>query len=324
LVGFLVYGNSNKSLKSLGLWIIPVILIPLIWPAYAAYVGDMNNWIDGILWQSVGRQHEGKSLFDIANSAWLTDPVLLILGFAGTVYLTLRRDFFAIFWLIPYILFLYLVGWVTHFHLIVIIPILCISFAKMIYDIPALIGIKRNIPISTVTISGICIFGLISSMTLISTDLSYVQFAAVAYTSKEMLSSNLDPVNNNHSGVNLTHISHQDRINNQTTVISSPIFSWVYRYVFSNNDTFSHVRDTQPIKTQKIILLVDSTYKHVIGGGEGENATQLERLKNIYNNTEIIGLFKDDTSNYFRKYYPFLGIDSANIGSRTEEIRANY
>ena len=111
---------------------------------------------------------------------------------------------------------------------------------------------------------------------------------------------------------------------NQITVISSPIFSWVYKYVFKNDFTFSHVRDTQPIKTEKLILLVDSTYKHVIGGAEGENATQLERLRSIFNNTEIVALFKDDTSNYNRKYYPFTGIESANIGSRTEEIRANY
>src|ERR1043166_6478216 len=38
LVGFLVYKNSNKSWKLLGLWFIPVILIPLMWPAYSISV----------------------------------------------------------------------------------------------------------------------------------------------------------------------------------------------------------------------------------------------------------------------------------------------
>jgi hypothetical protein len=121
--------------------------------------------------------------------------------------------------------------------------------------------------------------------------------------------------------------SRQEQLNaqdNQITIISSPIFSWVYKYVFDNDYAFSHDRDTQPVKTQKLILLVDSTYKHVLGGGEGENVTQLVRLSNIFNNTEIVALFKDDTSNYDRKNYPFTGIDSANIGSRTVEIRANY
>src|SRR5206468_4979812 len=31
---------KNYILKNLGIWFIPVILIPVIWPAYAAWVGD--------------------------------------------------------------------------------------------------------------------------------------------------------------------------------------------------------------------------------------------------------------------------------------------
>jgi hypothetical protein len=330
LIAYLIYQtidmkkfSSAERLKVISLWLLPVILIPMIWPVYALLSGDINEWTGGILWQSLERQHEGKSLFDVASNAWLTDPVLLILGVAGTIYLTLRRDYFAIIWLIPYLTFLYSVGWVTHFHLILIIPILCISVAKLIFDLPAILRIKRNIPISTITISVICLFGLVSSTILISTNLSYVQFAAVTYISNAMFPSNIGAINKNHSGTNLTPGSDDGQIN-QITVLSSPIFSWVYKYVFNHDYTFSHVRDTEPIKTQKLILLVDSTYKHVISGVEGENKTQVERLKNIFNNTEITALFKDDTSNYNRKYYPFTGIASANIGSRTEEIRTNY
>lgn len=330
LIAYLIYQNidikkfsAGERLKVMSLWLLPVILIPIIWPVYSLLSGEINEWIDGILWQSLERGHEGKSLFDIANNAWLTDPVLLILGSAGATYLALRRDYFAIIWLIPYIAFLYSVGWVTHFHLILITPILCISVAKLIFDLPATLRIKRNIPISTITISVICLFGLISSTILISTDLSYVQFAAVAYTSNALFPSNEGHINKDDSSMTLTQGSH-DNQTNQITVISSPIFSWVYKYVFDHNYTFSHVRDTQPVKTQKLILVVDSTYKHVVRGSEGENATQLERLKNIFNNTEIVALFKDDIANYNRKYYPFTGIESANIGSRTEEIRSNY
>ena len=110
---------------------------------------------------------------------------------------------------------------------------------------------------------------------------------------------------------------------NPITVISSPIFSWIYIYVFDADHIFTHVRDTQPLKTQKMILLVDSTYKHVISGVEGENATQINRLKNIYNNTDIVALFRDDSSKLNRKIYPFTGLDSASIGSVTQEIRTN-
>jgi hypothetical protein len=199
---------------------------------------------------------------------------------------------------------------------------LCISIAKMIYDLPAILPIKKNIPISTIIISGISLFGLISSSILISTNLSYVQFAATAYISNALVPNNGSFIIKNHTNINLTYTNHDDI--DQITVISSPIFSWVYKYVFNHDNTFAHVRDTQPIKTEKLILLVDSTYKHVISGEEGENATQLKRLMNIYNNSEIVALFKDDPSNYNEKYYPYTGIDSANIGSKTQEIRSNY
>lgn len=36
LVGFLVYTNNKRDLKIVGLWFIPVILIPLAWPACSA------------------------------------------------------------------------------------------------------------------------------------------------------------------------------------------------------------------------------------------------------------------------------------------------
>lgn len=329
LMVFLFYQNMDRikfssayRVKILSLWIIPVILIPIIWPVYAFVSGEFEEWADGVIWQSLGRQNEGKSLFDIADNAWKSDPVLLILGSAGFVYMIIKRDFFPVLWLVPYIIFLYAVGWVTHFHLILVIPILCICAGKLVYDIPSIIRLGKKLPVSTILISGIALFGLISSTILVSTDLSYVQFAAVAYTSNELFHDNPEHSNKNDTGSSLRESNVAK--NNQITIISSPIFSWVFKYVFDNDDTFSHVRDTQPIRTEKLILIVDSTYKHVIGGEEGENATQVERLKNIFNNTEIIALFKDDASNYNRKNYPFTGIDSANIGSRTQEIRANY
>ena len=60
VVGYLVYTNSNnnrynnkfKNIKVLGLWFIPVILIPMIWPAYATLTGHFDEWINGVLWQA--------------------------------------------------------------------------------------------------------------------------------------------------------------------------------------------------------------------------------------------------------------------------------
>jgi hypothetical protein len=324
---FLIYQNIDREkfpavnrINILAIWLLPVILLPMVWPAYAFFSGDFADWIGGILWQSSGRKAEGKSFYEIATSAFRTDPVLLILGSAGVIYLTIRRDYFPIIWIVPYVTFLIIVGWVTHFHLIPTIPILCISIAKLVYDLPAIMHIKKSIPTSTIMISVIGLFGLISSAILISTDLTDAQFASVAYITKALVPTNGSSMNKNHSNMNQDS---DDRSTNQITVISSPIFSWIYKYVFNNDYTFTHVRDTQPIKTQKIFFLIDSTYKHVISGVEGENATQIKRLKNIYNNTEIAALFRDDSSKFNRKTYPFTGLDSAAIGSVTQEIRTN-
>jgi hypothetical protein len=63
------YYNSNniskrtKSLdiRALGVWFLPVVLIPLIWPAYAISVGQFDSWIEGIIYQTA-RDSGGKDL----------------------------------------------------------------------------------------------------------------------------------------------------------------------------------------------------------------------------------------------------------------------
>ena len=179
--------------------------------------------------------------------------------------------------------------------------------------------IKKSLPTSTIIVSAIAIFGLISSTILISVDLTDAQYASVAYIANALVTTNGNSTDKDHSDEN-QDFDHSD---NPITVITSPLFSWIYIYVFDANHIFTHDRDTQPITTQKIMLLVDSTYKHVISGVEGENATQVNRLKNIYNNTDIVALFKDDSSKFDREIYPYRGLDSASIGSATQEIRTN-
>ena len=58
--------NNNtihQNLKALLLWLIPVILIPTIWPVYSMYIGELNKWLDpeqGVLWQT---QRASQPLF---------------------------------------------------------------------------------------------------------------------------------------------------------------------------------------------------------------------------------------------------------------------
>ena len=48
----LIFSTDKKNLKYLAIWSIPVILIPLIWPANAIYLGELDEWFKGLLWQS--------------------------------------------------------------------------------------------------------------------------------------------------------------------------------------------------------------------------------------------------------------------------------
>ena len=66
LVGFIIFTNNRKSFKALGVWVIPVILIPLIWPIHALYVGDLDQWQEGMGYQTAENQQapvRGNKLF---------------------------------------------------------------------------------------------------------------------------------------------------------------------------------------------------------------------------------------------------------------------
>ena len=329
LVAFLIYeGGGRKSIlskrgtKAIVSFLIPVIAIPLIWPGYAFLSGDINEWFEGVFWQATQRQTEDKTLSDVLNSFLKTDPVLLILGIIGIAYLAIRREFIGIFWILPYFFMLYLIGWVNHFHLVIIIPILCISIAKMIYDLPSIIRIKRSKTIISSTITaGIILFGMISTSLLISTDLSYIQLKTASYIGDSILSKDSNSSDHrNDMGTRFNNDTSRDKI----TIIAGPIYSWVYKYALGDQYAFSHLRDTQPIITEKIILVVDPIYKRVTSKSDTENQTQATRLVNIFNNTDVVAIFTKLPANYSKKTYPFTGIDSADSGLTTTEIRKNY
>jgi hypothetical protein len=135
-VAFLIYTNNNKSLKTLGLWFIPIILIPAIWPVYAFAVGELDKWLDlerGVLWQT---QRTFKPLTDAAKLDFEIDPVLFLLGMLGIIYTVIvRRDMLTLLWTIPFLLFLYQIHFVSYWHLVPILPVLCIAASIFIEDI---------------------------------------------------------------------------------------------------------------------------------------------------------------------------------------------
>ena len=91
VVGFVIFMNNKKSFRTLGMWLIPVILIPAIWPVYAMSIGELDKWFDterGVLWQT---QRETRPIWNSIDAVFEMDPVLAITGIIGTAFTAIWR-----------------------------------------------------------------------------------------------------------------------------------------------------------------------------------------------------------------------------------------
>jgi hypothetical protein len=222
LVGFLMYTNNNKDLKIVGLWFVPVILIPLAWPAYAISVGKFDDWLDDVFWQTTERAD--ISLFDaLSRTFFYFDAVLLILAMGGFIYAAIKKDYFLLLWVIPFLTFLAIIGFVLPRMLIPLIPVFCIAAARLIGDLSNRINRKKvQLLLPFAIISAIGIFGLVSTTILITTYNNSSQFEKAAYVIQYSLQANNS--NNNNNATNNTKLAEE--------IILDPSYSWIFRYIF--------------------------------------------------------------------------------------------
>jgi hypothetical protein len=296
---------DKRRWKFFVLWLVPVVSIPLIWPAYALSVGDSHEWLSGVLWQGSQRQgEEGKTLKDIVLIFFRIDPLLFVLGIAGFVYAALKKDYFPLVWAAPYLFLMYAVGWATHFHWILLLPIFCISAASILLGSFRWVTKNKRAALRLlpyVVISAVSIFAIVSTTMLITSNLSLAQFQAAAFASHDVQSIAAD-----------------------TTVISSPIYSWIFKYILERDHVFAHVRDSsQPLQTKQILLIVDATFYHVLSN-EGEDMKQIELMKMIQDETYPIASFRDTVIRYDMKAYPYTSMREADIGGGQIVVQANY
>ena len=304
LVGFLIYTNSGRSLRALGLWFIPVIAIPLIWPAYAISVGQLDEWIDGIFWQA---ERQSKPLSDAYLMFFQIDPVLLILGIAGIILAVLKRDLFIILATVPFLIFLYGIGYVSHFHWIPIFPVFCIAGGNLIVYLSGRINnmkLQRLMPFATIAAIGI--FGLVSTTTLIITNVSSFQIEAAAFVSKYIYDSKVSE-------------------NSNITILSSPMYSWIMMYVFDYDGALPTYKKSSSVNAEKTLIIYDKYFKNYISVDSNEKAVKnrVARLQALYENSTKIAVFRGTASNYDFDKYPY-GSMRQNLGGTTIEIRTNY
>jgi hypothetical protein len=251
LVGFLIYGNT-RSLKIVALWFIPVILIPLIWPAHALSLGEFDKWFDGIYHQT---HRAGSSFFYSIKQNLDHDPVMLTIGFVGIIYASLKRDFFLLLWILPFAGFSYFIGWTQFFHFILILPAFCIAAARLIVDISSMFSNKRiRQVLRFVIISPIAIFGLVTTSVIITDNFTKPYFEAAAFITHYL--PNVIQNNNKNS----TEINSDNRI----TLISNPFYLWIPQYVFHLNHHYTDFLSIGPINTQRVILIVDDRFRRIM------------------------------------------------------------
>ena len=343
LVGFVIYDNNKKNrLKKLGLWFMPVILIPLIWPAYAIYSGQFDLWEKGVLSQI---HKQDKPLFGSINTDFRIDPALLILGIVGLAFAAMNRDFFVLMLLVPYLIFLYAIGHVYPFHLSPLLPGFCIASSTLIVSLSNRLGKKkvqqtitqyfgsgdsaetkvsdlirnhfkkvarllfRRLPFCVIFVIGI--FGLISNIILISTNVNSAFFNAYAIIVHHLPD----------------HLTNDSDTYNKVTLIGPRWiwnYYWIPKYVFNRDHNYifvdhgSHFKD--PLKTEKVIFIIDDVGPMI----SRENAKYFSKqVLLLYNNTKIIAAFDNGNSRYNTGRYPFTSMTiSSGIGRI--EIKSNY
>jgi hypothetical protein len=298
LVAFLIYRNNNRSLKALGIWFVPVILIPLIWPAQSILAGAFTSWTNDVLWQ-INRENAGLPwiVFLLA----ITDPFIFAAGFGGLAYSFVRRDYFILLWILPFMAFLGVLGYTNFFYWIPILPALCIGAAKLLFDI---IEKSKKITQKTLTVailSSIVVFGLTSTTLLIVTDVTSAQIESAAYVARY-----LDQT--------------EDGADGNPTVVSNPIYSWIFKYVFDKDHIFSDYRDMLyfPVDTAKsrVLLIADPRFTLDIGNEDNQ------LLHELYSNTSTIATFKGKVTNFDLGLYPYTSMIENYEGSEVA-IRLN-
>jgi hypothetical protein len=317
----------NLNLKALGLWFIPVILIPAIWPAYNILTGQFDDWLHGLSgW--AGRVNS-RGIFGSLNSILGIDPVLLSLSIAGIVFATVsKKDFIFLLWIIPFIIYFTAIGYVKVYYWIPLLPILCISAAILIEGISNKISnithnnnnnkkIKNVVIVSQkilpyAIISAIAIFGLVSTTMLITTNVNSFYFQMYASIVQYLPDYNNNRDGNDDSGNN----------NGKVTIVGSQWvagFSWIPNNVFSKDHDYRKFSKSTTVPTKNVLFVLDKNIKDTL------SKSKKVPLRTFYKNSKTIATFKDtsDISRYNFNKYPYTSMKE-NRGVGRVEIRTNY
>ena len=296
----MVYMVTRKK-RNVIVWLIPVFLVPMLWPIHATLSGDMNDWIDGVRYQ-ISRD---RPLINTINTFFQIDPVLFILGIGGLVYSAVKKDYFLLLWTIPIFVFLQAIGYVSSFHLILLLPPFCIAGATMIEKIGnniANVRLRNMLPYIRIAVIGI--FGICSITMLITLNMNSTYYQALAFVLSNLPDSNS----------NATSVSPADKV----TLIGNPQYFWIPEFVFNKTFDAKNFYSKTPFKTDKYLMIIDSGFVRILNG---DNSS---RLNLAYNATHNLARFEQNiTGGTDINKYPFTNL-RLSPETRFIELRSNY
>lgn len=300
-LGMIMTYVITRKKKYVIIWLIPVLLIALIWPIHAALIGDMNDWIEGVRYQT----SRDRPMINTINTFFQIDPVLFILGMGGLIYSAIKKDYFILLWAIPIFVFLQAIGYVSSFHFILLLPPFCIAGATMIEKVGNNISnIRMRKMVPYIRIAAIGVFGVSSITILITLNINSTYYESIAFVLSNLPDSNM----------NSTSINPSDKV----TLIGNPQNFWIPEFVFNKTFDAKNYYSKTPFKTDKYMMIIDSRFVRILNG---DNSS---RLNLAYNATHNLARFEQNiTGSMDENKYPFTNL-RLSPETRFIEIRSNY
>jgi hypothetical protein len=301
--------TRTRSFKLILLWLIPVLAIPSIWPAYAIYSGEFEEWANDILWQATERVQ--RPLAISLQEFFKIDPVLFSLGIVGIVFAGLRRDFFILLWSLPYLFFLYLIGFTNIINLIGIQPVFCLATSLFLMSIISKIKEQKYQSAFLVALTTcIVAFGLTSNLIIASLNMTTSYFRTVAVIAGLIDEESNTPNTSNRNGITLVGYRWV------------PGFSWILDQVLQKDVEYQKYYFKADIETDKFILIADRSFYNFLSDKDAK-IDNLKFAEDLFNKSQAVAQIKDNTTRVDQSIFPYNALhDNRGIGDL--EIRTNY
>ena len=314
LVAFLIFSMNKQKLKYLGLWSIPVILIPLIWPANALYLGELDEWFNGLSWQS---ERSNNGVFVAFQKLFIIDPIFLVISIISVALAAVRKDLFILLGVLPFIIFCYLIGYVSYWHLIPIIPFLSMSTSLMIFDLAKrFLQTRYNTLFLLIFIFSVVVPSFIISSNLITSNSNEFHLNVISSISKEVKNFNLK--NNNSTNFGSTDSDQNINSNNKLTVLGTNYWLWIPKYILDNGkNIYKNNFIANDIKSNNILLVAGENFIKTMTRANNTKANVMQ-LKEIYSESDLISKLEQNISKSMEANGHF---DLDPKGSKTIELR---